>query len=105
MPSRRHRDTGGCVKTTIELRLLLLLTLLLSSCVTPASLARTRASNEFKCPKEQVLLQERPELSDGTFDVQACGQRARYTCTSRSYQQSCVREPMDEAPTKPSPSP
>jgi hypothetical protein len=89
------------VKTTIRLCPLLLLFLLSSSCVTLASLARLRASHEFKCPQDQVVLHERSELSVGTYDVEACGHRARYTCSSAYKGHSvCVREPTDEGPVK-----
>jgi hypothetical protein len=89
------------VTTTVQLRPLLLLFLLSSSCITLGSLARRRASNEFKCPEEQVVLHERPELSIGTYDVEACGHRARYTCSSAYKGHSlCAREPIDEAPAK-----
>jgi len=98
--SHPYRDTGGFVKTTIQRCSLVLLFLLSSSCVTLESLARTRASHEFKCPEQQVVLNSRPELSDGTYDVEACGQRARYTCSAYHYQHICAREPIDEAPVK-----
>ncbi len=70
-------------------------------CVTPEGLARERAANEFKCPPTRVFLTPRPELSDGTFDVEACGRKARYTCIASygetSVTNGCAREPMDDA--------
>jgi len=48
-----------------------------------------------------VVLHQRSELSEGTYDVEACGHRARYTCSSAYKGQSlCAREPSDEAPAK-----
>src|SRR5687768_8645723 len=92
---------GGLVKATIQLRPVLLLFLLSSSCITLPSLARRRASNEFRCPQEQVVLRDRSDLSVGTYDVEACGHRARYTCSSAYKGQSvCVREPIDDASAK-----
>ena len=95
----RYRDNGRFV-TTVQLFPVLLVFLLSSSCVTSASLARTRASREFKCPEEQVVLHGRSDLSEGTYDVEACGRRARYTCTASKYTHLCAREPMDEGEKK-----
>jgi hypothetical protein len=88
------------VRTRVQRLGLLLPFLLLSSCVTSASLARTRASHEFKCPEEQVVLRGRSDLSEGTYDVEACGRRARYTCTAGKYTHICAREPLDEGEAK-----
>lgn len=84
--------------TTTRLCPVLVLFLLLCSCSIPTtgSLARTRASHEFNCPKEQVVLRGRPDLSSATYDVEACGRRARYTCAITKYQDVCAREPIDE---------
>ena len=97
-PRARCRDERRFVNCAIQRPALLLV--LLSSCVMPSSLARTRASHEFKCPEEQVVLHERSDLSQGTYDVEACGRRARYTCTVTRYQNVCVREPIDEGEAK-----
>jgi len=86
--------------TAMQLCSLLFLSLLASSCVTSASLARTRASREFKCPEKQVVLHWRSDLSEGTYDVEACGRRARYTCTASKYTHMCAREPIDDAEAK-----
>jgi hypothetical protein len=59
--------------------------------------ARIRAAGEFRCPEDQVVLTARPELSDDTVDVEACGHRARYTCPEKRNQgapRACVREPL-----------
>ena len=100
----RHRrpshDKWRCLKTTVRLPAFLFLLLVPLSCVTPDSLARTRASHEFKCPEDQVALRPRSDLSDGTYDVEACGRRARYTCTLTKYQHVCAREPLDEGEAK-----
>lgn len=58
-----------------------------------------RASHEFACPPADVRAVPRPELSDATYDVTACGHLARYTCTrSVGYPLNCVREPDPQAP-------
>jgi hypothetical protein len=69
--------------------------LLSAGCMTPRDMARSRAANEFHCPEDSVFLIERPSLSSGTYDVQACGHAARYTCVvSGRYGPSvCTREP------------
>ncbi len=68
--------------------------LLVASCMTYESVARRRASNEFQCPEEKVQVQQRLELSGSTFDVEACGHRARYTCIFAHGLEVCSREPM-----------
>lgn len=88
------------LKTTTRLGVLLPLLLASSCIVTPGSVARTRASHEFNCPKEKVTLRWRPSLSDGTYDVAACGHRARYTCAVGKSVGVCVREPIDEVATR-----
>jgi hypothetical protein len=78
--------------------------------VAAASVARDsaldRAANEFNCARSSVVATPRPELSDRTWDVTACGHSARYTCPANDgfgYQSStrvrCIREPID-APTR-----
>ena len=78
----------------------ILIPLILTSCAVTEGAARTRAANEFHCPEEQVVLAPREDLSHDTFDVSACGKRARYTCTrrGRSLSANCAREPNDGAP-------
>lgn len=55
-----------------------------------------RASNEFACPREQVEVIERNDIGQGTYDLDACGSRARYTCFAiddNVPNVRCVREP------------
>jgi hypothetical protein len=68
---------------------------LASGCYDAAEVARDRARNEFHCPPERVVLSPREDLSPYTFDIDACGQRARYTCPRphRLHEAACVREP------------
>ena len=77
-----------------------------SACiVTPLTLARTRASREFNCPEEAVQLRQRTDFSWNTYDVNACGHRARYTCIVSRYTNACAREPMEPDATAPQPAP
>jgi hypothetical protein len=54
-----------------------------------------RAAIEFySCPVDRMQLLARPELSEATYDVNACGHIARYTCAKQSgYPLTCAREP------------
>ena len=55
----------------------------------PSESAFTRAAKEFSCPYDQIAVLERKEISADLFDVEACGQRARYHCQPTT----CIREP------------
>jgi hypothetical protein len=68
--------------------------LLVASCVSTDSLARQRASNEFRCAEDRVVLTRRRDLSEGTFDADACGHHARYTCVITQREHVCTREPL-----------
>jgi hypothetical protein len=48
-----------------------------------------RASKEFSCPTDKINLVQRDDIVSGLFDLEACGQRARYNCR----QNECFREP------------
>jgi hypothetical protein len=56
-----------------------------------------RASNEFACPRERIEVIRRNDIGPGTYDLDACGSKARYTCISAddTYPPDvrCVREP------------
>jgi len=70
---------------------------LTSGCYGVEDSAKIRAANEFRCPEDQIVLTPRPDLSEDTVDVFACGYRARYTCPSKrnsSVPRTCVREPL-----------
>jgi hypothetical protein len=64
-------------------------------CVTRQELAARRASREFSCPEPLVVAVPRPDISDDTVDVRACGQVARYDCFREKYGNHCVREPIE----------
>jgi hypothetical protein len=71
-----------------------------SATYTPQSPAKVRAANEFDCSEDQLVVLDRPDLSDHTVDISGCGHTARYTCVSAyrpAYRRSttCVREPME----------
>jgi hypothetical protein len=69
-------------------------------CATAGDRAIQRASREFSCPEEKIGLIERADISENLYDIEACGQRARFMCVlskrvdapSRS-DISCMREP------------
>jgi hypothetical protein len=89
-----HRIAMAWTNRPVPLACVAATCLLAAGCITPEGLARTRAANEFNCPEEQVVLTERQELSAGTFDVNACGHVARYTCLTNARGTSgCAREP------------
>ncbi len=83
------------------------LTLFVGGCTTTDGLATARAANEFQCPADRVVLSPRPDLSDGTYDVDACGHHARYTCIVDygdsfpiATAQACAREPIGDETAK-----
>lgn len=45
-------------------------------------LAVQRASKEYVCPTEKVGVIQRSDISDHVYDLEACGQRVRYSCRS-----------------------
>jgi hypothetical protein len=71
------------------------LALFAAGCATNWTPAIRRASREFACPEEKIVLIERADLSDDLFDIEACGHRARYMCVfAGKYQPNhCIREP------------
>jgi hypothetical protein len=57
-----------------------------------------RAAREFSCSPEKVGVIRRTDISDDLYELDACGQRARYACfSSRSgeseFTTRCIREP------------
>ncbi len=56
----------------------------LVSCVTYRQAATVsvaaQAAGEFECPSNRVNVIARGDISHGTYDVEACGKRARYVC-------------------------
>ncbi len=59
----------------------------------PQTVAQTRASNEFSCPKEKLSTQE---LGGTSYKVTGCGMTATYTCmggnVGNPYDAICQRE-------------
>jgi hypothetical protein len=77
-----------------------------AGCVSATEVARAsavdRAASELGCARERVIVTPRPDLSHRTFDVNACGHAARYTCPVKgegAFQSSarvdCIREPLE----------
>lgn len=53
-----------------------------------------RASNEYDCPPTNISVIARDDIQYDTFDVDVCGQRARYTCVGGGHAPyRCVHEP------------
>lgn len=82
------------MRTTLARGLMLVVaTASLAACNTTGGLAVRRASGEFSCPEERINVLDRSDITDGLFDVEACGKRARYACINGQYAHQCVREP------------
>ena len=67
-----------------------------AGCATTGDSAIQRASREFSCPEERIGLIERTDISNSLYDIEACGQRARYMCVmskDREVGTTCMREP------------
>jgi hypothetical protein len=88
----------------VAARLAVSLGLLLSTgCLHADTEVLRRAAVEFR-PCQRLELTARPELSEATYDVDACGYVARYTCTKPSgYPLTCAREPDPKQAAPPSP--
>jgi hypothetical protein len=52
-----------------------------------------RASREFACPPERIGVIKRTDISEDLYDLDACGQRARYSCPKNGHTTQCIREP------------
>ena len=48
----------------------------------PGDFAVERASKEFVCPTGKIGVIERRDIADRVYDLDACGQRVRYSCKS-----------------------
>jgi hypothetical protein len=52
-----------------------------TGCLTlPGDFAVERASKEFDCPTAKIGVIQRTDISGGVYDLEACGQRVRYSC-------------------------
>ena len=60
--------------------------------LTEGDLAVQRATKEFSCPAGKTGILSRSDIYPGLFDVDACGQRARYHCILGKLW-TCIREP------------
>ena len=61
-----------------------------------------RAAKEFACPPEKIGVIKRTDISEDLYDLDACGQRARYSCPTNKDTTQCIREP-DPAQWDPDP--
>jgi hypothetical protein len=67
---------------------------LLSACLHADEEVVKRAARDVSCPVDQIRAVPRPELSEATYDVDACGHLLRYTCSkSAGYPLTCARAP------------
>lgn len=96
---RNEFQTGEAMASTrIPFQVSIGLALLSCTGCTPEARVTARAANEFSRPEEHVQVSPRPDLSEMTYDVKACGHVARYTCAgsigSMDNPMVCVREPL-----------
>ena len=61
-----------------------------------------RAPKEFACPPAKIGVIKRTDISEDLYDLDACGQRARYSCPTNKDTTQCIREP-DPAEWDPDP--
>ncbi len=55
-----------------------------SACASNVELVKTRAGRDFSCPlREIALVEQREDISEPTYEIEACGHRARYSCHER----------------------
>lgn len=58
--------------------------LLSSGCVGDADQVKARAASDFSCNERDIAIVERREdIAEPTFEITACGHRARYSCHER----------------------
>jgi hypothetical protein len=61
-----------------------LLTVLLLGCVSDAEKVKARAASDFSCAEREIaIIEQRDDISEPTFEIDACGHRARYSCHDR----------------------
>jgi hypothetical protein len=92
------RSIGEILSALASLLVVLLALLACATRMSPVDAARWRASHEFDCAPEWIAVRERADLSPITYDVDACGRKARYSCQPAVYngraagQMACVPE-------------
>jgi len=72
-----------------------LLTAGVAGCIVGPDALVHRVSNEFQCDPAQVNVLERHDIADTVCDVEACGQRGRYSCVGggKNGVYGCIHEP------------
>jgi hypothetical protein len=56
--------------------------------------AREQFGSDRTCPRDQIKQWPRNDLGEAVYDLEGCGQRARYSCIVNLYgRPECVREP------------
>jgi len=72
-----------------------LLTAGVAGCIFGPDALVHRVSNEFQCDPAQVNVLERHDIADAVYDVEACGQRGRYSCVGggKNGVYGCIHEP------------
>jgi hypothetical protein len=71
--------------------------LLSAGCFAGKQVVTERATKEFRCPKEQVQVED---LSGNAYRVWACGYKAIYVCSDR--ERMCIKEAGSGAQAAPS---
>ena len=57
--------------------------------------ARNQFGSETTCPSDQIKQWPRNDLGQAVYDLQGCGQRARYNCLVNLYgRPTCLSEPL-----------
>jgi len=70
--------------------------LLSAGCFAGKQVVTERATKEFRCPKEQVQVEE---LGGNAYRVWACGYKAIYVCSDR--ERMCIKEAGSGGQTQP----
>jgi hypothetical protein len=56
----------------------------LCACTTNVEQVKARAGDDFACQQRDVaIIEARSDIQEPTYEIEACGHRARYTCHDR----------------------
>jgi len=66
------------------MRFTITLVLLASACASDAEKVKVQAASDFSCSEREIaIIEQRDDITEPTFEIEACGHRARYTCHDR----------------------
>jgi hypothetical protein len=60
-----------------------------AGCSLAPPVVKARAAHDFKCPEEQVVVNE---LASSQYTAKGCGKEAVYVCTNEKSEPVCVRD-------------